>query len=99
MGRIGIRMLVRHYVESLEQAGGRVHRVNVEQIVREACDRAQRLCVEYCGEAPRVEIHVTPRADMPFMYTCTTWCSSSSRTRCARPWSTTALERSQAANR
>ncbi|GMF57743.1 unnamed protein product [Phytophthora fragariaefolia] len=68
MGRIGIRMLVGHYVESLEQPGGRVHRVDVEQIVRQACDRAEKLCLEYCGQAPRVEIVVTPSAGMPFMY-------------------------------
>ncbi|GMF64537.1 unnamed protein product [Phytophthora lilii] len=68
MGRIGIRMLVGHYVESLECPGGRVHRVNGEEIVREACDRATKLCIEYCGEAPPVTIRVTPSASMPFMY-------------------------------
>jgi pyruvate dehydrogenase kinase 2/3/4 len=68
MGRIGIRMLVGHYVESLERPGGRVHRVNVERITREACDRATKLCAQYCGEAPPVTIRVTPSANMPFMY-------------------------------
>ncbi|KAG7396196.1 [Pyruvate dehydrogenase (acetyl-transferring)] kinase isozyme 4 [Phytophthora boehmeriae] len=68
LGRIGIRMLIGHHVESLEHAGGRVHLVNAEQIVRDACERARKLCVQYCGVAPPVQIRATPTADMPFMY-------------------------------
>ncbi|RLN44004.1 hypothetical protein BBJ28_00009728 [Nothophytophthora sp. Chile5] len=68
LGRIGIRMLIGHHVESLEHTGGRVHLVNAEQIVREACDRARRLCVQYCGVAPPVEIRATANAATPFMY-------------------------------
>ncbi|KAG1686524.1 hypothetical protein DVH05_006490 [Phytophthora capsici] len=55
MGRIGIRMLVGHYVESLERPGGRVDRVNPEEVVREACERARNLCIQYCGEAPPLD--------------------------------------------
>ncbi|EGZ16889.1 hypothetical protein PHYSODRAFT_314481 [Phytophthora sojae] len=68
LGRIGIRMLIGQHVESLESPGGRVHLVNVEEIVREACDRATQLCVQYCGEAPPVEIHATASASTPLMY-------------------------------
>ncbi|RLN63713.1 hypothetical protein BBJ29_005648 [Phytophthora kernoviae] len=68
LGRIGIRMLIGHHVKSLEHTGGRVHLVNAEQVVRDACERARRLCVQYCGVAPPVQIRATPNADMPFMY-------------------------------
>ncbi|EEY61210.1 pyruvate dehydrogenase [lipoamide] kinase, putative [Phytophthora infestans T30-4] len=34
LGRIGIRMIIGHHVESLEQTGGRVHLVNAEQVIR-----------------------------------------------------------------
>ncbi|ETL92434.1 hypothetical protein F442_09529 [Phytophthora nicotianae P10297] len=68
LGRIGIRMLIGQHVESLEHPGGRVHLINVEEIVREACDRATNLCVQYCGEAPPVEIHATASASTPLMY-------------------------------
>uniref|UniRef100_H3GK05 Protein-serine/threonine kinase n=1 Tax=Phytophthora ramorum TaxID=164328 RepID=H3GK05_PHYRM len=67
LGRIGIRMIIGHHVESLEHTGGRVHLVNAEQIVREACERARRLCLQYCGEAPPVQIRATPNANVPFM--------------------------------
>ncbi|KAI9987439.1 hypothetical protein PInf_023478 [Phytophthora infestans] len=42
LGRIGIRMIIGHHVESLEQTGGRVHLVNAEQVVRDACKQARR---------------------------------------------------------
>lgn len=68
LGRIGIRMLIGQHVESLEHPGGRVQLINVEEIVREACDRASKLCIKYCGEAPLVEIHATASASTPLMY-------------------------------
>ncbi|KAL4157758.1 hypothetical protein PRNP1_003543 [Phytophthora ramorum] len=68
LGRIGIRMLIGQHVESLEHPGGRVHLVHVEEIVREASDRARSLCVQYCGAAPPVEIHATASASTPLMY-------------------------------
>ncbi|CAI5745134.1 unnamed protein product [Peronospora destructor] len=68
LGRIGIRMLIGQHVESLERPGGRVHLVNVEEIVREACDRATNLCIQYSGVAPPVEIHATASAGTPLMY-------------------------------
>ncbi|KAG7389566.1 [Pyruvate dehydrogenase (acetyl-transferring)] kinase isozyme 4 [Phytophthora pseudosyringae] len=68
LGRIGIRMIIGHHVESLEHTGGRVHLVNTEQIVREACERAGSLCTQYCGVAPPVQIRATPSANMPFMH-------------------------------
>ena len=42
-------MPIVQHVESLERPGGSVHLVNVEEIVREACDRAAKLCKEYSG--------------------------------------------------
>ncbi|KAF4319610.1 hypothetical protein BBO99_00005944 [Phytophthora kernoviae] len=68
LGRIGIRMLIGQHVESLERPGGRVHLVNVEEIVQEACERARKLCVQYCGTAPPLEIHATASANTPLMY-------------------------------
>ncbi|RLN44005.1 hypothetical protein BBJ28_00009727 [Nothophytophthora sp. Chile5] len=68
LGRIGIRMLIGHHVESLERAGGRVHLVSAEEVVRVACDRARKLCEQYCGVAPPVEIHATASVGAPFMY-------------------------------
>ncbi|TDH66710.1 hypothetical protein CCR75_006571 [Bremia lactucae] len=68
LGRIGIRMLIGQHVESLEHPGGRVHLLNVEDIVREACGRASELCIKYCGVAPPVEIHATASASTPLMY-------------------------------
>ncbi|KAG3025257.1 hypothetical protein JG687_00007197 [Phytophthora cactorum] len=68
LGRIGIRMIIGHHVESLEHTGGRVHLVNAEQVAREACEQARRLCLQYCGVAPPVQIRATPSANMPFMY-------------------------------
>ncbi|KAL3656880.1 hypothetical protein V7S43_018220 [Phytophthora oleae] len=68
LGRIGIRMIIGHHVESLDHTGGRVHLVNAEQVVRDACEQARRLCVQYCGVAPPVQIRATPSANMPFMY-------------------------------
>ncbi|KAE9022967.1 hypothetical protein PR003_g12230 [Phytophthora rubi] len=68
LGRIGIRMIIGHHVESLDHTGGRVHLVNAEQVVRDACERARRLCTQYCGEAPPVQIRATLSAIMPFMY-------------------------------
>ncbi|ETI45915.1 hypothetical protein F443_09625 [Phytophthora nicotianae P1569] len=68
LGRIGIRMIIGHHVRSLEHTGGRVHLVNAEQVVRDACEQARRLCVQYCGAAPLIQIRVTPSTNMPFMY-------------------------------
>ncbi|CAI5718554.1 unnamed protein product [Hyaloperonospora brassicae] len=68
LGRIGIRMLIGQHVESLARPGGRVHLVNVEEIVREACDRAAKLCEQYSGATPPLEIHATESASTPLMY-------------------------------
>jgi pyruvate dehydrogenase kinase 2/3/4 len=68
LGRIGIRMLIGHHVESLGRMGGRVHMLNVEEIVHTACDRATKLCIQYMGEAPRIEFHAAANMSAPFMY-------------------------------
>ncbi|KAL7694465.1 putative PDK/BCKDK protein kinase [Plasmopara halstedii] len=68
LGRIGIRMLIGQHVESLEHPGGRDQLINVEEVIREACDRATILCIKYCGEAPPVEIHATASTTTPLMY-------------------------------
>ncbi|KAI9913843.1 hypothetical protein PsorP6_005792 [Peronosclerospora sorghi] len=68
LGRIGIRMLIGQHVQSLERPGGRVHLVNVEEIVREACNLAAKLCKQYLGTAPCVEIHATASTSTPLMY-------------------------------
>ncbi|CAH0479244.1 unnamed protein product [Peronospora belbahrii] len=68
LGRIGIRMLIGQHVESLERPGGRVHLINVEEIVHEACYRATKLCIQHSGTAPPVEIHATASASTPLMY-------------------------------
>lgn len=68
LSRIGIRMLIGQHVESLDQVGGRVERVNVEETVKSACERAAALCRTYCGQAPEVEIHLATNASAPFIY-------------------------------
>ena len=60
-------MLICQHVESLERPSGRVHLVNVEEIVREACDHAAKLCNEYSGATPPLDIHATASASTPLM--------------------------------
>ena len=42
--------------------------LNVEDVVKQACERAARLCKKYCGVAPEVQITATASAAAPFMY-------------------------------
>jgi pyruvate dehydrogenase kinase 2/3/4 len=68
LARIGIRMLIGQHVESMVQVGGRVERMNVEETVRTACDRATNLCRMYLGVAPDVEIRMATAGSPPFTY-------------------------------
>lgn len=68
LSRVGIRMLIGQHVESLDKAGGRVELVNVEETVRNACERAAKLCIKYCGQAPEFEIRSAATAPAPFIY-------------------------------
>jgi hypothetical protein len=50
------------------RVGGRVELLNVEEIVKDASQRAARLCKKYCGQVPEVQINATASAASPFTY-------------------------------
>ncbi|EQC33501.1 hypothetical protein SDRG_09010 [Saprolegnia diclina VS20] len=64
LSRIGIRMLIGQHSTD----GGRVKLCDVQDIVREATERASALCELYCGTPPKVIVKVAANGAAPFMY-------------------------------
>ncbi|OQR89591.1 pyruvate dehydrogenase [Achlya hypogyna] len=64
LSRIGIRMLIGQHSTD----GGRVKLCDVQDIVREASERASALCQQYCGTPPKVIVKVAANGAAPFMY-------------------------------
>ncbi|KDO23977.1 hypothetical protein SPRG_10674 [Saprolegnia parasitica CBS 223.65] len=64
LSRIGIRMLIGQHSTD----GGRVKLCDVQDIVREASERASALCELYCGTPPKVIVKVAANGAAPFMY-------------------------------
>ncbi|OQR93205.1 pyruvate dehydrogenase [Thraustotheca clavata] len=64
LSRIGIRMLIGQHSTD----GGRVKLCDVQDIVKEASDRASALCRKFCGPPPEVIVKVAANGAAPFMY-------------------------------